>query len=96
MTKLLWQTEARKRWLLDDGREVDVFNDYDHCLKCGRPLKSEISRSVGRGHRCRFISNNRNGIAVVLAISPSNIACSGQETGAAKSDGESTSAVSCH
>lgn len=25
-----------------------------------------------------------------------NIACSGQETGAAKSDGESTSAVSCH
>lgn len=27
---------------------------------------------------------------------PSNIACSGQETGAAKSDGESTSAVSCH
>lgn len=29
-------------------------------------------------------------------ISAPNIACSGQETGAAKSDGESTSAVSCH
>lgn len=77
MAKLLWQTEARKRWLLDDGREVDVFNDYDRCLKCGRPLTDKFSRSVGRGHKCRFNSQIRNGVKIVLAISPSNTACTG-------------------
>lgn len=96
MTKLLWQTEARKRWLLDDGREVDVFNDYDRCLKCGRPLSDKFSRSVGRGHKCRFNSQNRNGVKIVLAISFSNIACSGQVAGAGKSDGESTPSATCH
>ena len=54
MAKLLFQSETRKRWRLDDGRIVDVFNDYDRCLKCGRPLTDKFSRMVGRGHKCRF------------------------------------------
>ncbi len=37
-----------------------------------------------------------NGDLIVQAVKLPNIACSGQETGAAKTDGESTSAVSCH
>ena len=58
MPKLLFQTEACKRWRLDDGREVDVYNDHDKCLTCGRPLKAKFSRMVGRGHRCRHGKEN--------------------------------------
>lgn len=70
MTKLLWQTEAGKRWRLDDGREVEVFNDHDRCQKCGRPLKNEFSRMVGRGHGCRAKSGTKVMIVALVKHDP--------------------------
>ena len=64
--KLLSQTETKKTWVLDDGRRVDVFNDYDRCVKCGRPLRSKYSRIIGKGHKCLVDSRMRGGILVII------------------------------
>ena len=51
MLELLTRGDFVKIWLLD-GKRVAVYNDYDHCGKCGRRLKSERSRALGFGPEC--------------------------------------------
>lgn len=66
--RLISQEPTKKVWLLN-GQRVIVWNDHSHCLKCGRPLKSEFSRLIGRGHSCRVNPYSvRHAMMVVFVI----------------------------
>lgn len=69
---LLSQSETKKVWQLDD-KEVTVWNDFDRCLKCGRPLKNPLSRSIGRGPACRHNPWKTRHAMLVLDIAPFKI-----------------------
>ena len=48
---LRWESKGHKIWDVD-GKHVETWNDYDHCLRCGRPLSSPHSRTRGYGAEC--------------------------------------------
>jgi hypothetical protein len=61
------QPNGRKRWMVN-GHEVITWDDYSHCLRCGRPLISETSRRNGYGEECLREIERESGVVISLRV----------------------------
>ena len=49
--------DGSRSYILPDGREVKVWQEYQSCLRCGKPLKSARSKRSGYGPCCKIKKN---------------------------------------
>ncbi|MBI5951881.1 MAG: hypothetical protein HY865_09505 [Chloroflexi bacterium] len=51
IVKLERSISGHHTWTVN-GKRVETWSDYDHCLRCGHPLTSPYSRQRGYGEEC--------------------------------------------